>query len=174
MTQNGSKSPSILMRRYDFRFTKKSLQIWRKKSLPSRLKLIALTTGPYYHYYDLPIVFQDEYQSREINTRWVGADHLVLANCLAVFLSSDLLWNTNTKIKLYTRWVGAEHLIQTQDFSTQGTWTGRTPFSCEIPKVASWLVQTFPDHENDKTNLTRWASDLDLHNRVLFRYSTCY
>ena len=99
--------------------------------------MIVLTTDPSYHYYNLSIVFHDEYQSREINTRWVGAELLILANCPAVFLSNFSLRIRNTKIKLYTRWVGVEHLIQTPDFSTQGTLTGRTPFSCEIPKVAS-------------------------------------
>ena len=38
-------------------------------------------------YKDLSIVFHDEYQSREKNTRWAGVEHLILANCPAVFLS---------------------------------------------------------------------------------------
>ena len=70
-----------------FDWPRKVCKFEEKISPPSGLKLIALTTDPSYHYYDLPIVFQDEYQRREINTRWVGDDHLILANCLAVFLS---------------------------------------------------------------------------------------
>ena len=46
------------------------------------MQLIALTTVPSYHYFDLSIVFHDKYQSREINTRLVA---LLCFFCIFLF-----------------------------------------------------------------------------------------
>ena len=101
------------------------------------------------------------------------------------------------KIIVFVRWAGDELRAQILVFSTHGMSTGRTPSSCGLHititiTITITIITTITITTIAITTITiiitiitiititiisylpiRWASDLDLHNRVLFRYSTC-
>ena len=105
---------------------------------------------------------------------------------------SILKYRDLIKIIVIVRWVGDELRAQILVFSTHGMSTGRTPSSCglhitititiTITIITTITITTITIIITIITIITitiisylpiRWASDLDLHNRVLFRYSTC-
>ena len=108
---------------------------------------------------------------------------------------SILKYRDLIKIIVIVRWVGDELRAQILVFSTHGMSTGRTPSSCGLHitiTITITIITTITTTTIAITTITiiitiitiititiisylpiRWASDLDLHNRVLFRYSTC-